>query len=210
MAGEHVFFNEGWVNYSERQNYLLEATLGVTTHFNSAETRFSFRTRALDYLWAGLPIVTTEGDSFAELVETEGLGLCVPPEDPDALEDALARLLYDREMADECRVRVAAVRERFRWAKVLEPLAQFCRDPRRAPDIVLPRERIGGIPTGCGGASAGRPPAGDRGGSGRPRARGGGGAGPSRAHTHAGAAGGPAQRAGGSFGSGSHAQPQLR
>ena len=44
VAGKHVFFNEGWVDYAERQNFLMEATLGVTMHFDSAETRFSFRT----------------------------------------------------------------------------------------------------------------------------------------------------------------------
>ena len=72
VAGKHVFFNDGWVEYSERQNYLLEATLGVSTHFESLETRFSFRTRALDYLWAGLPIVAPQGDSFGQLIEEAG------------------------------------------------------------------------------------------------------------------------------------------
>ncbi len=56
-----MFFNDGWVEYAQRQNFLLEATLGVTTHFDSAETRFSFRTRALDYLWAALPVVDYGG-----------------------------------------------------------------------------------------------------------------------------------------------------
>jgi hypothetical protein len=136
VAGTHVFFNDGWVEYSERQNFLLEATLGVSTHFESLETRFSFRTRALDYLWAGLPIVATEGDSFGQLIEEEHLGLTVPPEDPQALEEAILRLLSDREMAEACRARVAEVRKNFRWSVVLEPLAAFCREPRRAPDLL--------------------------------------------------------------------------
>ena len=138
LTGRHVFFNEGWVAYADRENYLTEATLGVTCHFASAETHFSFRTRALDYLWAGLPMVTTEGDSFADLVVEEGLGLSVPPEDPEALEAALARLLEDHELAENCRRRAAALRGRFRWSNVTKPLEEFCRSPRRAPDLVLP------------------------------------------------------------------------
>ena len=132
LTGEHVFFNDGWVEYAQRQNFLMEATLGVTMHFDSAETRFAFRTRALDYLWVGLPVVTTEGDWFAELVESEGLGLTVPPEDPDALADALDRLLSDPAMMK------AAVRPSLRWSVVLEPLAAFCRQPQRAPDLLAP------------------------------------------------------------------------
>ena len=146
VAGKHVFFNDGWVEYSERQNFLLEATLGVSAHFESIETRFSFRTRALDYLWAGLPIVATEGDSFGQLIEEEHLGLTVPPEDPRALEEAILRLLSDPEMADACRARVAEVRKAFRWSVVLEPLAAFCREPRRAPDLVI-RQTMGAAST---------------------------------------------------------------
>ena len=134
LAGRHVFFNEGWVEYSDRQNYLLEANVGVTMHFESVETRFAFRTRALDYLWAGLPVVSTKGDAFAELIESEGLGLTVPPEDPQALEEALLRLLGDWDLAEKCRARVDEVRESFRWSRALEPLAAFCRSPRWAAD----------------------------------------------------------------------------
>jgi hypothetical protein len=39
---------------------LREADIGVSLHREDVETRYSFRTRVLDYLWAGLPIITTE------------------------------------------------------------------------------------------------------------------------------------------------------
>src|SRR5215470_1045092 len=134
LTGKHVFFNETWVPYDERQNWLLDADCGVTTHFEHVETTFAFRTRVLDYLWAELPIVTTDGDSFADLVRAEGLGVVVPAQDPDALADAIERVLYDGEFAAECRRRVEAVRDRFTWPSVLEPLVRFCRDPRPAAD----------------------------------------------------------------------------
>ena len=54
-----VFFNFGWVPYAERGRYLLEADVAVSAHFDDIETRFAFRTRFLDCLWAGLPVVTT-------------------------------------------------------------------------------------------------------------------------------------------------------
>src|SRR5699024_2870325 len=68
LTDKHVFFNEQWVPYAERQNWLLDADCGATTHLEHVETTFAFRTRVLDYLWANLPIVTTDGDAFAELV----------------------------------------------------------------------------------------------------------------------------------------------
>jgi glycosyltransferase involved in cell wall biosynthesis len=134
LTGTHVFFNEGWVPYDERQNHLLDADIAVSTHYQHVETAFSFRTRILDYLWASLPVVCTEGDALADLVAREGLGITVPPEDVDALADALSALLGDQARADRCRHEIARVADDLRWARVLEPLVAFCRDPRRAPD----------------------------------------------------------------------------
>jgi GT2 family glycosyltransferase/glycosyltransferase involved in cell wall biosynthesis len=138
LTGTHVFFNEGWVEYEDRQNYLLESDIGVSTHLEHVETEFSFRTRILDYLWAGLPVVATGGDSFGELIERDRFGLVVPAGDVDALEEALFRLLSDQELHDECAVAARAAAESFRWSTVLAPLVEFCRAPRRAADLVNP------------------------------------------------------------------------
>ncbi|MCU1682255.1 MAG: glycosyl transferase [Amycolatopsis sp.] len=134
LTGKHVFFNEQWVPYEERQNWLLDADCGVTTHYEHVETTFAFRTRVLDYLWAGLPIVTTDGDSFADLVREEKLGVVVPAQDANALAEALERSLYDTEFAAGCVERIAAVAQRFAWPNALAPLVEFCRDPRPAAD----------------------------------------------------------------------------
>jgi GT2 family glycosyltransferase len=131
-----VFFNESWVDYAERQNFLTEADAGVSTHFSHVETTFSFRTRILDYLWAELPMVITEGDTFAELVATEGLGVVVPAGDVDALTAALERILFDEVFIAESRANIRRVRERFFWENTLAPLVDFVRSPHRAADLV--------------------------------------------------------------------------
>lgn len=134
VLGTHVFFNEQWVEYGDRQNYLLEADAGVSTHFQHIETTFSFRTRILDYLWAGLPIVTTDGDSFGALVAEEDLGAVVPEKDVEALAAALEAVLYDPSRTAVARANVARVREAFRWSRTLAGLVEFCRDPGHAAD----------------------------------------------------------------------------
>ena len=138
LTGTHVFFNEGWVDYDDRQNYLLEADVGVSTHLDHVETAFSFRTRLLDCVWASLPIVATDGDALAELIAGEELGLTVSPGDVDALEDTLFRLLDDTELHRRCSENLARVARRFRWSETLQPLVEFCRSPRRAADLLDP------------------------------------------------------------------------
>ena len=138
LTDKHVFFNEGWVDYDDRQNYLLEADIGVSTHLDHVETAFSFRTRILDYLWTCLPIVATGGDTFADLIESRGLGITVPPGDIEALEEALFTLLDDESASAACRARLAEVMPLHTWSRVLTPLVEFCRAPRQAADLAAP------------------------------------------------------------------------
>jgi GT2 family glycosyltransferase len=134
LTHKHVFFNEQWVALDDRQNYLLEADAGVSTHYAHIETTFSFRTRILDYMWANLPIVTTEGDSFGDLVAAEGMGVAVPERDIDALAAALEKMLYNERAVTAARKAVSRVREEFTWEKALAPLIEFCKNPYVAPD----------------------------------------------------------------------------
>ncbi|SOD70594.1 glycosyltransferase involved in cell wall bisynthesis [Jatrophihabitans sp. GAS493] len=134
LTDRHVFFNEGWVPYDERANFLLDADAGVSTHLMHVETSFSFRTRILDYLWAGLPIVSTGGDSFGELVATAELGVRVEAGDVAGLADAISRVLYDPEFAATAAANAVAMRERFTWPVALAPLVRFCAEAKRAAD----------------------------------------------------------------------------
>jgi len=141
-----VFFNDEWVDYADRENYLTEADAGVSSHFSHIETTFSFRTRILDYLWAGLPMVVTEGDSFAELVENEGLGVVVPARDVSALAAALETVLFDDAVIAASRANVARVRDRFLWSNTLAPIVEFVAKPHRARDAGERLVALGGAP----------------------------------------------------------------
>jgi glycosyltransferase involved in cell wall biosynthesis len=130
LTGTHVFFNEGWVPYDRRGEWLAEADVAASTHLAHIETHFSFRTRVLDYLWAGRPMVLTGGDTLSERIAAAGFGVVVPPGDAGAIAAAIDRLLDDP--PDPAGIRRFA--EGYAWATVAEPLRRFAADPRRAPD----------------------------------------------------------------------------
>jgi glycosyltransferase involved in cell wall biosynthesis len=131
LTGLHVFFNEGWVPYELRAGYLLDAQVAVSTHLAHVETHFSFRTRVLDYLWVGLPMVLTGGDALSEEIGRLGLGITVPPGDPNAIANALAKLIT----SPPDRAAIRRYGERYRWDRVTEPLTAWSRHPRRARDL---------------------------------------------------------------------------
>ncbi|MFL6007723.1 MAG: glycosyltransferase family 4 protein [Gaiellaceae bacterium] len=132
-----VFFREGWVPYGERGAYLLEADLGVSAHFDDLETHFAFRTRLMDCIWAGLPLVTTVGDAIGDLVAERGLGRAVPSEDVGAWVEALDALLGDARACDDARAAIADVRADFLWPRAVDPLRRLV----RGEGVTVPRRR---------------------------------------------------------------------
>jgi glycosyltransferase involved in cell wall biosynthesis len=123
LEGTRVVFNHDWVPYEERGAWLLEADIGVSAHPAHLETRFAYRTRIADYLWAGLPVVTSSGDVLGDHVETAGLGRAVPPGDDAAFASACADVLAAPE---PFRANVRAAAEDLRWDRVVQPLLDFC------------------------------------------------------------------------------------
>ena len=142
LTGSRVFFGESWIPYDQRGSAFLEADVGVSLHREDIETRFSFRTRVLDYLWAGLPVLTTTGDSMAELVAREDLGAIVGYDDVDGVAAALTELSRDPERRAGCASRAAAAATRFRWPVVAQPLLDYCDDPVPAADRGIRRDRV--------------------------------------------------------------------
>ena len=132
VHGTHVFFNDGWVPYAERQNYLLEADLGVSAHYETIEARFAYRTRLLDYFWARLPTVTTRGDVLGDLVLRRRLGRAVGHEDVDGWVAAIEELLDDEGAYREAQANLEPICEELAWPRVVAPLARLARSPGRA------------------------------------------------------------------------------
>ncbi len=129
VLGRSVLFNEQWVPFDRRVDFLAAANAGLLAHRPGIETRFAFRTRLLDCFWAGLPLLTTEGDELSALAEEKGAGISVPPENPEALAEAIRTLAGNRVMQREAGEASAALGQRFRWDRVFAPLEQFVDQP---------------------------------------------------------------------------------
>jgi glycosyltransferase involved in cell wall biosynthesis len=135
LVGRHVFFNENWVPYDRRADWLLDADVCVSTHPDHVETRYSYRTRLLDCFWAGLPVICSAGDSVGDLIEREGAGLTVPPGNVPALAAVIDDLATDPDRRLRLAERSRALGVSLTWNRVAEPLVRFCNAPYRATDL---------------------------------------------------------------------------
>ena len=138
---ERVIFFGDWIPYADWPAVLLESDVALTLHYDTLETRLAFRSRVLDYIWAGLPTVATRGDATSDLIERYQLGVVVDYEDEVGVAEAILDLLEIPKGAWERRFERA--REGLTWDKVARPLIEFCRHPRRAPDKEMLGDRLG-------------------------------------------------------------------
>ena len=134
LLDRHVFFNRSWVAANDRQNWLLDADLVVSTHFDNIETDFAYRTRLLDAMWAGCPVLSSAGGPLPRLIHERGAGVSVPCGDAPAVADALRALIADR---DRFAPAAAELGRSMTWSRVLAPLLEFVATGGRAADQTL-------------------------------------------------------------------------
>lgn len=151
LYGKSVFFNE-WTPYNLRQTFLLDSDAGLSIHSERIETEFSYRTRVIDYIWARLPVITTEGDSIAEMVKNENIGEVVKYENTHQLARIIESVLSNESLREIYNKNLNKIVPRFYWENVTKPLVNYCTEPYYSFDkkkinelIDLQNSKISGI-----------------------------------------------------------------
>lgn len=138
LIGESIHFLD-WRPYAERGKWYADADIAVATHKETLEMELSHRTRVVDFLWAGLPVIVSDGDEVGSMVRDKECGMSVPIGDPGALAAAIIKVLTDDELLAGMASNAARLaRTELSWKLLTGELSEFCRKPRLAPDRALP------------------------------------------------------------------------
>lgn len=71
-----------------------------------------------EYMAAGLPVIASDFPLWRTVIEENGCGICVPPDDPDSIRQAIMSLFRDRDLAQAMGARGRAViEEKYSWDK---------------------------------------------------------------------------------------------
>lgn len=99
---------------------------GMAVFPSSPHYREKELTKFFEYMLAGLPVVCSDFPVWRALVEGEGVGVCVPPDDPDRIVSALDWLSAHPEDAERMsRTGQRLVLERFNWSSEARQLTTF-------------------------------------------------------------------------------------
>ncbi len=123
-----------WTPFERRYDLLRDVDAMTACHDPGLETDLSLRTRFIDALAVGCPVLTTEGGAVGRLLRERDAGLVLPCGDVDAMRSGLAELV---EGGPEVLARAARGRElarrHYSWEAVLAPLAAFLAAPAADP-----------------------------------------------------------------------------
>jgi hypothetical protein len=117
----------GWLDRDDYLALLVHATCGVSAHAPGLEARYAARTRFLDAIWVGLPMVVTAGDEYAEYIADHDLGEVVGDYSPVSFARALRRTIESG--ASNLQDRIATVRRSLSWKKMAQPLLKWAQEP---------------------------------------------------------------------------------
>lgn len=138
LAGElglrdRAIFFKNWTDYAAWPGLLSECSLALTFPLReNHETYLAFRTRLLDCIAAGLPLITSGNDVTADLVRDLKIGEVLDA--PTPLRVAESILKWVRHAPQTTAAGFAEARMRFEWRNTLAPLIAYCQFPRIAPD----------------------------------------------------------------------------
>ena len=107
---------EGWAVVSR-------CHVGVAILQPHANYYESFPTKVAEYMTMGIPVVVSDFPLYREMVDSSGAGICVNPDSPREIADAIQWLLsHPEEAAEMGRNGQAFVRESYNWSTQFQSL----------------------------------------------------------------------------------------
>jgi len=112
------------------------------------ERELAFTTRTVEFMWAGLPVIYNDYAELSDLICQYQAGWLVSPGNISQLEEVVKLVAADTDAVRRASANAQRlVRENLTYEKVITPLADFCRHPKRRQSpqggdfFILPRGR---------------------------------------------------------------------
>jgi len=123
-----------WVPFERRYDLLRDVDALAACHAPGLETDLSLRTRFIDALAVGCPVLTTNGGTVPRLLREWDAGIVVPCGDVEALRCGIEELVAGgEEVLARARRGREQVRLTYSWDRTLAPLVDFLASPRTDP-----------------------------------------------------------------------------
>ena len=127
-----ITLHEGEPHHSWQRFLRSEATIALDLWEPNPERMLAATTRSIEFLWAGLGLVTVMGSSWSAALARTGAGWSLPPGDNDGLRDLLQELAAKpAQIAAASRAATSLIKNEHQLLEAGKHLLRFCQDPKR-------------------------------------------------------------------------------
>jgi len=125
----------GWRPWSEMKSYYQDSDVGINIDALHYETIYGTRTRLVEMIAAGLPVVTSMGPELSYLLQDHGAALTFAVGDWQALGQHLIKLAQNSTLRDRlARTAYSYATNQLSFAATTATLRTWVCAPKRAPD----------------------------------------------------------------------------
>ncbi|GAH20255.1 unnamed protein product, partial [marine sediment metagenome] len=129
------FIMKGWIPTQDVKNYYFEANLGINVDKKIYEVFLGSKNRILEWMRAGLLVLSSKVCELSYLLEEEGLGFTYKAEDAKSLKDKIVEIISNPNLAKKVTEKAKKyVIENLTYYKTTEPLREWARNPKTSPD----------------------------------------------------------------------------
>jgi len=132
----------GWRPASEIPNLYRQADVGINLDAFHYETLLGTRTRLVEMMSYGLPVITSLGCELSAIIQNQALGLTFPIGDSEALCDRILTLtgnpIARRKLAEQAQQYAT---QQLSFAETTRPFREWAHQPHHAPDRLQKRAR---------------------------------------------------------------------
>lgn len=106
----------GFVGREKRNELLSRSKIGVSTLMPIPNYKLAYSVKMFEYMAAGIPSIISDFPMWREVIEETNSGICVDPQNPKAIADAINYLLENesiaKQMGENGRV---AIEKKYNW-----------------------------------------------------------------------------------------------
>jgi glycosyltransferase involved in cell wall biosynthesis len=125
----------GWQPWKEVANYYRESDVGLNIDAMHYETIYGTRTRLVEMIAAGLPVITSLGCELSDLLRNQGAGLTFNTGDWRGLGEQILTLSIDRDLCHSMSGKALNyARTDLSFAITTTALRTWVQNPKLAPD----------------------------------------------------------------------------
>lgn len=108
---------KGWLNQKEIFELLAQSYLGLVVLQPTGDYEDAFPVKLFEYMQAGIPVISSKFPLWKEIVDENNCGVCVNPQNPDEISNAIYYLISNRSEACEMGKKgYHAVLTKYNWA----------------------------------------------------------------------------------------------